>query len=278
MCFRRLLKLRREVSTVIIQMDQNSVDNLSNTEWNLLSAYCDLLGQFSDVTHQIEGDQYTTISLALPYLKSLEMFLDRKHGEPGFRQSSTDLKRNLVLRFSPLRDPGDPKFDPFYCAATFLHPPYQRILSQEQARKAKEYIQDLLDKLEADNPQDGEQGPAPEAKSDSGLLSNLSSLVRRKSGDQSQAVTELDLYCKTDPEIMEGDDPVEGFWLKNQGQYPKLYQVALDILACPATSAPSERAFSQCTIATKGFKGAISDEKLERTVMLKMNKKLIDGR
>ncbi len=64
-----------------------------------MSAYCDLLGKFSGVTHQIEGDQYTTISLALPYLKRLEMFLDRKHGEPRFRQSSTDLKRNLVLRF-----------------------------------------------------------------------------------------------------------------------------------------------------------------------------------
>ncbi len=150
------------------------------------------------------------LSLALPYVKNVEMFLDRKHGEPRFRESSTDLRRNLVLRFSSPRDQDDPQFYPFYCAATF--PPYQRILSHVPAAKGKEYnIRDLLDKLEMDSPQDGEQGRAPELEYDSSLLSNLSSLVRRKSGDERQAVTELDLYCKVDPEIIEDAYPVEEF-------------------------------------------------------------------
>ncbi len=90
-----------------------------------------------------------------------------------------------------------------------------------------------------------------------------------------EAVTELELYCKVDPEIMEDANPVENFDSKTKTVNPKLYR-GLGLLGLSDHISPSERASSQCTTATKGFKGAISDENLEKIVMLKMNKKLID--
>ena len=51
------------------------------------------------------------------------------------------------------------------------------------------------------------------------------------------------------------------FWLKNQGTYPTLYKAALDIFACSATEASSERVFAQCTIACRGAKANLSAER-----------------
>ncbi len=84
-------------------------------------------------------------------------------------------------------------------------------MSERLGAFSSKQIWDLLDKLEMDNLQVDEQGRAPELEYDSGLLSNLSPLVRRKSGGERQAVTELDLYCKVGPEIIEDANPMEEF-------------------------------------------------------------------
>jgi hypothetical protein len=61
------------------------------------------------------------------------------------------------------------------------------------------------------------------------------------------------------------------FWEKWSGSCPQIYNVAVDVLSIPATSAPSERVFSRASFVLARNRHNLSDEKLEMEVFYKMN-------
>ena len=69
-------------------------------------------------------------------------------------------------------------------------------------------------------------------------------------------------------------DPIE-FWLSSAHSYPKLFDVATDILSVPASSAPVERVFSVSGDACRGKRNHLSGQNLERETLLRVNKAIL---
>ena len=59
-----------------------------------------------------------------------------------------------------------------------------------------------------------------------------------------------------------------------QKQFPKLSRVALSVLTIPASSSPSERAFSACGHTMSKKRARLSAESLDSLVVLKSSKNL----
>ena len=85
---------------------------------------------------------------------------------------------------------------------------------------------------------------------------------------------EMCLYEKQYLEISEDTDPIE-FWLSSAHSYPKLFDVATDILSVPASSAPVERVFSVSGDACRGKRNRLSGQNLERETLLRVNKAIL---
>lgn len=66
-------------------------------------------------------------------------------------------------------------------------------------------------------------------------------------------------------------DPIDDYWKRNRDEFPLLFELAMDILTIPATSAPIERVFSQASIAIGVRRVRLTGKNLEKEVMLKCN-------
>ena len=75
----RLLQLRRAVNFALNEHDK---DLFSNAEWDLITEIIEVLTPFADAVRELEGEQYPTLSLLLPYLCMIIKFLD---GSPNAR-------------------------------------------------------------------------------------------------------------------------------------------------------------------------------------------------
>ena len=72
------------------------------------------------------------------------------------------------------------------------------------------------------------------------------------------------------------DDPAN-FWVVNEGKFPFLSRLALDLLAIPAASAAPERVFSITTVAFMGKANRLSEKHLERKVLSFRNTEFLPG-
>lgn len=61
------------------------------------------------------------------------------------------------------------------------------------------------------------------------------------------------------------------FWIRERDHFRQLYNLALDILAIPATSAPLEGYFSQASAVLDGRRYRLSAQMLEAELFLRVN-------
>ena len=66
-------------------------------------------------------------------------------------------------------------------------------------------------------------------------------------------------------------DPLR-YWSSNDAKHPLLSSLAEFLLTIPASSAPRERIFSAAVITTMGRRNSLDKHDLEREVLLKKNK------
>ncbi|EAQ91955.1 hypothetical protein CHGG_00190 [Chaetomium globosum CBS 148.51] len=86
------------------------------------------------------------------------------------------------------------------------------------------------------------------------------------SSDEDGNEDEIDRYYNM--KVGGNVDPVE-WWISNKAQFPKLSQMALDILAIPAMAADCERSFSIARLTLSSQRHAMKWETIEMLQMLK---------
>ena len=64
------------------------------------------------------------------------------------------------------------------------------------------------------------------------------------------------------------------FWSEQKERLPLMYNVAVDVLSVPATTAPVERMFSRASYILSKKRHNLSDEKLEIELLCKFNAEL----
>ncbi|EAQ87075.1 hypothetical protein CHGG_08328 [Chaetomium globosum CBS 148.51] len=88
----------------------------------------------------------------------------------------------------------------------------------------------------------------------------------RSSSDEEGNEDEIDRYYNM--KVGGNVDPVE-LWISNKAQFPKLSQMALDVLAIPAMAADCERSFSIAKLTLSSQRHAMKWETIEMLQMLK---------
>ena len=73
------------------------------------------------------------------------------------------------------------------------------------------------------------------------------------------------------------DDDPEIRWVANDGKFPLLRRLALDLLAVPVASAAPERVSSIATVSSMGKANRLSGENLERKVLFFRNTEFLPG-
>ena len=73
------------------------------------------------------------------------------------------------------------------------------------------------------------------------------------------------------------DDDPEMWWVANDGKFPLLSRLALDLLAVPVVSAAPERVFSIVTVSSMGKANRLSGKNLERKVLSFRNTEFLPG-
>ena len=65
------------------------------------------------------------------------------------------------------------------------------------------------------------------------------------------------------------------FWLQRKQDCPTIANIAVDILAIPATTAPIERVFSQARLCLGIYRERLSDKNLKEELLIRVNKKIV---
>ena len=65
------------------------------------------------------------------------------------------------------------------------------------------------------------------------------------------------------------------FWLERKERLPLMYNVAVDVLSVPATTAPVERVFSRASYILSKKRHNLSNEKLEMELLCKLNSDML---
>ena len=214
------------------------------------------------------------------------------------RKMLVDLNR----RYTFATNPEVHDFDAVYVSSTLVNPAYRKILNNQQVEKAREFLLQLMlmrkdaeiDRTSSENEHanfntieltDNEiqdsQPPTKRFKH----LERVGKLLDKEDNQQeneedratqiSKEEQQLNQYieCKVSKEEKKLD-PFE-YWLMKKNEYPDLSQIACEILAFPASTAPVERIFSSGGEATKGKRNRLTNNNLEREIFLRRNKRYI---
>lgn len=96
----RILQLRMPLGAVL--SEPKMPDNLTGSEWNLVSIYVDALLPFKEATVVMSGEEYATISLYIPIVtslvKSTRVFI-AENDSPEAAQFGNSLLQSLETRF-----------------------------------------------------------------------------------------------------------------------------------------------------------------------------------
>lgn len=102
--------------------------------------------------------------------------------------------------------------------------------------------------------------------------SSINSRIHRRLGNQVResrpANYELEMYCQIPLAIPETN--IFTWWNTQKLSLPNLAKMARDVLSIPATSTPSERAFSMAKHLLPPTRNRMSAETIEACMMLKM--------
>lgn len=174
-----------------------------------------------------------------------------------------------------------------HLAATFLTPKYRKLLNSEETESTKSFLNHLLvEERETNNLQDEDRLDTATKDFDnsvSGLSKNVDLLYSVADFEDDEDVhkidsTHLDLesYCNIALKKIDKTMPVIQYWKTLVGKYPKLSEIALWILATPATSVPSERNFSYAGagLNVNDRRTRLVPEKLDNLLFFRSNKDL----
>jgi len=220
----------------------------------------------------------------------LELHLDEMKGQRGLGGAVTLLRSELKRRFDKILNPKAPDYEPIFVLATALDPRYKVVLNTEQVASAKtEILRQLKHMRENSSSSDSSSAGSPAKAASVSVEENLaepppkkrfrllSGLIEKRlqEGVSKQAKVppeeEVNRYFSSVHTLAEKLDPVF-FWTEIDQTYPLLSAFAVDILVIPASSAPIERTFSTAGEATAGKRNRLSDQNLEREVLLRKNK------
>jgi hypothetical protein len=224
------------------------------------------------VTLILSGQKYTTSSIVLHSCYYLRWKLAQKQKDPIAEKFQATLSYSSEFYM----DKYEIFTNPFLCSATFLNPEYRNLgfcTDEEKARvkkTAKSYLLEYYKTIVPDETTSADDSNDSDCSNDSFKKSSQKIKKKKAIINKSEFVasvkSEFELYSKTF-----SGDTYDKFWLAHEKKFPSLSKFARIVLTPPATSCPSERAFSAASNQIWSRRNRLAASSLEKIMFLLTN-------
>lgn len=283
MMLEKCLELKRALTLFFLEFDVE--DPITNIEWELATKLVKIMKPLYDVTVQMSGEKFVSVSQVIPLVgiltgkyKVYEDFDENMAtiAEDFSHKIGTSIEERLANKVEE---------NPTYAIATILDPRFKTVGffgGSLKIKIAKQFVKQEAEEMfpQQDEPTANEVNEeSEEAKDDHGIWE---SLVQKKSvAEQYQKPN----FCQIDQELAEflskktishKEDAIE-WWVKiGRASYPQLFEIATKYLIIPGSSVPSERVFSSLSLICNKKRTKLSRENVEKFVMLHKNMSIED--
>jgi hypothetical protein len=292
----------RKAFEVLESEDQKYTYLPSHEEWEGVGAICNLLKVFKKATKIISGTMYPTTNLYFHHMWKIKMVLEeeletaelelktveKEIAEKGLSSEvgvAYEAKSRFLKEMIKLLKEMKKKFNKYWskshitlCVPVIFDPRYKLkfidfVFSKAYPMSGKEKI-DKVEKLvrELFSSYNHEQEtPCAESPQQTPNVHSVSNdpwkeWYQKVIDDlQTKRSTELDRYLDEDPIRAEELDVIN-WWMGNVAKYPTLSRIARDLFAVPATSVPSESAFSIARKTINDFRSSLTPETVEALI------------
>ena len=274
--------LKKPLTTLTSTKENWHRHHLTPAEWKLVEGAVVLLSPVKDTVAALEGEKEPTINRKLERLYSMHCLLDeyianKSNGAIGLGR---ELKRNLEKRF-----PEKGTTDPLACMGNYFAPDLKGIHLEEcnKLEETKDLIEQEWDKIKDCN-SDSVHSVVEAIEEEEVELSPTSKLRRKMEARVHKPMTRKRQLRQIRREMIQ----YEGFSLAQKGVnvlewfkshehiLPNLSKVAKKVLTVPASSAKSERVFSQSGNFVSKKRGSLAPKKVEELCLIKLNKRMLD--
>lgn len=131
-----------------------------------------------------------------------------------------------------------------------------------------------LEELQESDPEEGENKES-ESQTQKLQSNGIFSSYREKVKDPVKLTNEISEYEKFELSKFDIDSDPFQFWMSKTGTFPKLSNIALWILAIPATSTSSERVFSKLGNMTNPLRNLLDPETVNKLSFIGSNDDLM---
>ncbi|XP_044581913.1 E3 SUMO-protein ligase ZBED1-like [Cotesia glomerata] len=285
----RLLEQKQAVESVLLNLEFTTTAMckkllLRNSEWNYLKDLVRILKPFEVATKMMSSQTESTSGMVRPLIHSIIdkfLMIDDSDDPPKIQSLKEVFREELEARFL-----GE-DYDSVPTLACFLDPRYKNMAdeTQEFRKSVEEKILKIIAK------ENVEETPAAIAKNkrekDLDYLFDgeaLSQSFERMASFESDNPNNLDNVnereinsFKMEPNIPCGDNPLH-WWHSKRHEFPKLARLARRYLGVPASSTPSERAFSTAGNIISSKRNCLLPENANLLIFLYQNRSITENK
>ena len=273
---RRVLEQQQPLCATLLELKKGDLMP-SDSEFSIMEKYVVVMKPLVEITEVIGAEQWVTISALRPLLhKLLHIHLIAK---------STDSKMESALKNTIRSDLQNRYVDDalvFLTKVAFLDPRFKMlgflnsseredVISQVK-EEAIALAESVMEQDDSDNAQTS--SGTQQTKGEHKLMKLLGDVVQGSTEDQQLTITpfqkasiEINRY---NGEVVTELNPL-CWWKENLHKYPLLSRLARKYLCIPATSVPTERAFSSAGNIVNAKRSCLQPDSVEMLVFLAEN-------
>jgi len=263
----------KAIINAIVSLNNNFEGlSLSENEWKEIRLFCDFLKPFFEFTVEMSGSEYPTLGMLLLFLDYL---LDHLNANIEDKESQIptwikDIAKAMKQKFDALINNLD---NTASYLTLLLDPRYktQIIPNNIDVEMAKQSLlteftsyQNLVGQEKEVNEKETDTAIVGEKRKTSGIMEQI--LQKKKKYNNSQSRNEVNEYLAI-PVESQNVNPCE-WWKHHKTQYPILSKIARDYICIPATSVPSEQAFSKSGELISKRRNRLGDRAIEACMCL----------
>lgn len=234
----RAYVLRKAIDKAIDSIKDLRDLEIQEIDWLLIEDLLKFLDPFKEITEQLSGQKYATISMVNAYMPKLRSHLDQSFTNECITSAAKAFKHKL-------EEYNDHLDQPAAILATVLDPRFKMSPIPQEARP---FVSDLLSrKLES-------------YQEESSSLSQRSCESYFHDVYAEAETDEVKSYLDSLREPQQCN--IVNYWQLNQPRFPKLYKLAMTLLPLQATSVSCERTFSAAGLVDTPRRNRLSTESL----------------
>ncbi|CAB5389087.1 unnamed protein product [Rhizophagus irregularis] len=253
--------------------------DLNDDEWKELQLFCDFLKPFFEFTEEMSGSKYPTFGTLLLLLDHLLEHITIIKNDTSIPKWIKGIAKEMQEKFRCI---SVNLYNSTATLALVLDPRYKtqilpNSISVEDAKqllleKFNSY-QNMEQTLIADDENEIKEDNVGDKRKTSGILSRM--IQKKRKFNNLQSRNEIMEYLAIPVEPID-IDPCE-WWKHHKVQYPLLEKIARDYICIPATSVPSEQAFSKSGELVSKKRNRLGDRAIEACMCLNSWIKLLNN-